>query len=385
MIALVCASTHRRGRRRSCRSRRPRDRCRAARGRWRCRAWRAALRFSSIGSMSRNALSAPVWNVIASWISKSRRTRPSETPRPYSTETSGVNVRTWLARRRCSRDESGAARNASRRCESDVDQRRDLGVRPARAARVSAASPPARAASARDADLRAVGRREHAPEALGERSLLSGGDRELVRQRRGDGAEGVPHARLVGVQQIGAQGGRGRRRRERCPRRAARSRPWHPARPAELRRRPELAYQQPARGRGRVAALRGLERELVAGGRERCPGLRGRRPPGAVSSPAQQRVRARARAASRTARSAGAAASGPRRSTPVFALGQRDRGSRLGRASRGSATGRRCRAAPAPASPPARGCSPRARTRPPGRAARARAGASSARPSPARP
>ena len=46
--------------------------------------------------MSWNALSAPAWNVIPSWISKSRRTRPFATPRPYSTEMSGVNVRTRL-------------------------------------------------------------------------------------------------------------------------------------------------------------------------------------------------------------------------------------------------------------------------------------------------
>ena len=106
-----------------------------------------ASRLSSIGSMSRNALSAPVWNVIASWISKSRRTRPSETPRPYSTETSGVNVRTWLARRRCSWAESGAARKASRCCESEPTSVATSAVRPARAARVRAASPPAIAAS----------------------------------------------------------------------------------------------------------------------------------------------------------------------------------------------------------------------------------------------
>ena len=94
----------------------------------------AGLRFSSIGSMSWNALSAPAWNVIASWISKSRRTRPFATPRPYSTETSGVNVRTWLARRCCSCCESGAARNASRRSESDVTSLVTSAVRCARAA-----------------------------------------------------------------------------------------------------------------------------------------------------------------------------------------------------------------------------------------------------------
>ncbi len=105
------------------------------------------LRFSRIGSMSWNALRAPDWNVIASWISKSRRTRPFVTPRPYSTETRGVNVRTWLARRSCASCESGAARNASKRSDSDLTSVVASAVLPARAAAASAARSPATSAS----------------------------------------------------------------------------------------------------------------------------------------------------------------------------------------------------------------------------------------------
>ena len=78
-----------------------------------------------------------VWNVIASWISKSRSTRPFATPRPYSTETSGVNVRTWPARRPCSlgRERRGAeARRGAARARRRAARRRPR-ARPRRAAR----------------------------------------------------------------------------------------------------------------------------------------------------------------------------------------------------------------------------------------------------------
>ena len=61
--------------------------------------------------MSWNAPAAPSRNVIASWISKSRVTRPSFTPRPYSMGTSMRNRSSCPALRASSSSDNGAARN----------------------------------------------------------------------------------------------------------------------------------------------------------------------------------------------------------------------------------------------------------------------------------
>ena len=50
-----------------------------------------------------------VWNAIASWISKSSVTRPSLTPRPYSTGTSATKRSSCWARRADSAAVNGAA------------------------------------------------------------------------------------------------------------------------------------------------------------------------------------------------------------------------------------------------------------------------------------
>ena len=169
MIALV-RSSRRPGRGRACRSRPSPGRCPSCSSEPATPRAAAASRFSSIGSMSRNALSAPAWNVIASWISKSRRTRPFATPRPYSTETSGVNVRTWLARRSCS---LARERRGAERVEALRERARPALLTSARCARARGRRQRGEIASRRGlrrrSDLCAVRRREHAPEALRER------------------------------------------------------------------------------------------------------------------------------------------------------------------------------------------------------------------------
>ena len=60
-------------------------------------------------SRSASAARAPSRNATASWISKSLVTRPSLTPRPYSTGTSATNCSSCWARRAASSSVSGAA------------------------------------------------------------------------------------------------------------------------------------------------------------------------------------------------------------------------------------------------------------------------------------
>ena len=73
------------------------------------RRWRAASRLASWSRRSSKAASVAVWNAIASWISKSSVTRPSLTPRPYSTGTSATKRSSCWARRADSSAVNGAA------------------------------------------------------------------------------------------------------------------------------------------------------------------------------------------------------------------------------------------------------------------------------------
>ena len=70
---------------------------------------RAGSRLASWSRRSAKAASAAVWNATASWISKSSVTRPSLTPRPYSTGTSATKRSSCWARRAASSSVNGAA------------------------------------------------------------------------------------------------------------------------------------------------------------------------------------------------------------------------------------------------------------------------------------
>ena len=108
----------------------------------RAAAVRAASRLASWSCRSASAARAPPWNATASWISKSFVTRPSLTPRPYSTGTSARNRSSCWARRAASSPVSGAAVKPSSgrraaRAGARVTARR---VGPSRAARRASAA-----------------------------------------------------------------------------------------------------------------------------------------------------------------------------------------------------------------------------------------------------
>ena len=191
-------------------TRSPRAACaeRARRARRRASSMRAAPpRRAGRARLSRspNACAAPSRNVIASWISKSSVTRPSSTPRPYSTGTSARKRRNWPARRCSSSAESGAARKPG---ERRVERRARLRVRGRRRRR---ARPPASASKPRRAlgraaasALRAIRSREDVEVAARERRLAAAAGREAALGRLVGRLERGAQARLVGVEEVGA-------------------------------------------------------------------------------------------------------------------------------------------------------------------------------------
>ena len=112
----------------------------------------AGVAASSTGSRSANAPAAPSRNVIASWISKSRVTWPSSTPRPYSIGTSSRNRSSWPARR--SSSASAERRRAEALERRSVGRGASAASSPARRGRRAAGTPRRASRRGRGAALR---------------------------------------------------------------------------------------------------------------------------------------------------------------------------------------------------------------------------------------
>ena len=131
-------------------------------------------------------------------------TRPSATPRPYSTGTSARKRRNCPARRISSSRESGAARNP---CERALDRpaRPDVNGRVGgERRRHEPVEVGAHARGRRGTVLPAEGLLEHSEVAAGERALRCEAGREAAFERLVGGLERAAQAGLVGVEVIGA-------------------------------------------------------------------------------------------------------------------------------------------------------------------------------------
>ena len=264
----------------------------------------AASRSTRTLSRSVIACAAPSRNVIASWISKGTVTRPSETPRPYSTGTSARKRRNWPARRISS--SSRAARPGSLR----APRRSPRGPRGRRlrSAASAAATRRSKSAAALAASAASRWRSKEGPRIAKYPRAAAASAATRVPNPRSErlvgGLERGPEERLVRVEVVGPHGGERLLRRALAVGEQVERERRVGTGPREARRRPELADEEPALGLGDRARLDRLEHLRVR---------RRRGPP----------CRASARpAANRAASSSAAAASSARRRPPSGGLAE---------------------------------------------------------------